>query len=343
MKVLKKILPFGLILCMMFTFVSCGEKDLTDYVAKLGQYKGLELEKVNVEVTDEDLQKAIENDLEGNATVVEVTDCGVKDGDSATIDFAGYIDGEQFEGGTATDYPIEVGTTNMIDGFVEGIIGLKTGESVSLDLKFPDDYHNTDVAGKDVKFDITVKKIQESIIPEYNEEFCKKLGYDNVEDYETNLEAELMQQKIETAQNKKQNDAWTQILQSTEIKEYPKSLIDDYVNSSKEELEGYAEMLSISFEELLGTYYQVTLEEYNEIILEEAQNYVKEKIVITTIAKKEGFVITQDEYTAGVSSYAEAYGQTTSEFEEYYGNEIIKESLLWNKIVNFVVENSVEK
>lgn len=343
MKVFKKILPLALILCMMFTLVSCGEKELTDYVGKLGKYKGLEITKINVEVTDEDLQNAILIDLEKNATVAEVTDRGVQDGDDATIDFAGYIDGEQFEGGTATDYPIEVGTTNMIDGFVEGFIGLKTGESVSLDLKFPDDYHNTDVAGKDVKFDITVKKIEENILPEYNEEFCKTLGYDSVEDYETELKAELSAQKIENAKMKNQNDAWTQVLEATEIKEYPKALIDDYVNSSKEELEGYAEMLSISFEELLVSYYSVSVEEYNQLILEEAQDYVKEKIVIAAIAEKEGFVITQEEYTAGVSSYAEAYGQTTSEFEEYYGSEIIKESLLWNKIVEFVVENAIEK
>ena len=340
MKTVRKILIFSLVLCMALTFVSCGEKDLSNYVQKLGQYKGLEIEEISTEVTQEDLQSAITNEINNNATVVEVTDRGVEDGDTATIDFVGYIDGEEFEGGSATDYPIEVGTTSVIDGFVEGFIGLKTGEKVLLDLKFPDDYHNADVAGKPVKFDITVKKIEQSILPEYNDEFCQKLGYDNMSDFEAELTIELEEQKKASAINTQQNDAWEQILEATEIKEYPKELIDDYLDSSKEELEGYAEMLQISFEELLQTYYELSLEEYNEVILEEAQNYVKEKIVIVAIAEKEGFVITQEEYDQGVSSYAEAYGQTTSEFEEYYGSEIIKESLLWNKIVNFAVENS---
>lgn len=340
MKTVRKILVFSLVLCMALTFVSCGEKSLLDYVQKLGQYKGLEIEEISAEVTDQELQSAIANELDKNATIIEVTDRGVEDGDTVTIDFVGYIDGKEFEGGSATDYPIEVGTTTMIDGFVEGLIGVNAGKKVSLDLKFPDDYHNTDVAGKPVKFDITVKKIEKSILPEYNDEFCQQLGYDNKSDFEAELVIKLEDQKTASAINARRNDAWNQILEATQIKEYPKELIDDYVNSSKDELEGYAEMLQISFEELLQTYYGISLEKYNEEILKEAQNYVKEKIVIAAIAEKEGFVITQEEYNQGVSSYAEAYGQTTSDFEEYYGSEIIKESLLWNKIVDFVIENA---
>ncbi len=343
MKSFKKIISFALVLCMALTFVSCGENDLSKYVKKLANIKGIEVEKINVEVTDEDLQKAINEELANNATKQEVTDRGVKDGDIATIDFAGYIDGEQFEGGTATDYELAVGTANMIDGFVEGVMGVKTGEKVSLDLEFPEDYQNEDVAGKPVKFDITVKKIQVSVTPEYNEDFCKTLGYDSTEEFETELKSQLLSQKTTEAQNQRQSDVWSKIVEETEIKEYPKDLIDEYVNASKEELESYTEMLSISFEELLQTYYGVTVEEYNELILEEAQDYVGEKIIIAAIAKKEGFKITEEEYTSGVSSYAQAYEKTVSEFEEYYGRETIEESLMWAKIIEFALDNVIEK
>ena len=343
MKILKIFFSVILTLCIALTFASCGEEDLSKYVKKLGEYKGLEIEKINVEVTDEDLDNAINEQLANNAKKEEVTDRGVGEKDIATIDFAGFIDGEQFEGGTATDYELDIANASMIDGFVEGIMGVKAGESVSLDLKFPDSYHNADVAGKPVRFDITVKKIQISVTPEYDDEFCKTLGYDSKEEYEEELKKELFSQKTASAENERQNSVWAQIIETTEIKEYPKDLIDDYVNASKAELENYCQMFSMSAEEFLEMYSGVTLEEYNELILLDAQDYVAEKIVIAAIAKKEGLEITKEEYTKGVSNYAVEYETTVSEFEEYYGKETIKDSLLWVKIINFVFENAVEK
>ncbi len=339
---MKKIIVFALVMCMALSFVSCGEKNLTKNV-KLGQYKGLEVTDEAVTVTDSDLQSAIEQALANNAKAEEVTDRGVQNGDTATIDFAGYIDGKEFEGGTYNDYKLEVGTANMIDGFVEGIIGVKTGEKVSLDLKFPDNYQNADVAGKPVKFDITVKKIEVSVTPEYNDEFCKTLGYDTKAQYEESLKADLLQEKTSTAESKKMTEVWTKIVDGSEVTKYPKDLVDDYLNDAKAELQGYAEMFSISFEELLTTYYGITEEEYNETILEEAKGYVKEKLVILAIAEAEGLQVTEEEYAVELKKYADANDQTPSDFEAVYGREVIEESILWERVVNFALENAVIK
>lgn len=343
MKTFSKIVSFALVLCMALTFVSCGKggsKDYSKYV-KLGEYKGLTVAEISTEVTNEDFKNAKEAELKNNATKQEVTDRGVQDGDIATIDFTGYMNGEQFEGGTATDYEIIVGTTSMIDGFVEGFMGLKAGESVSLDLTFPEDYKE-DLAGKPVKFDITVNKIQVEVVPEYNEEYCKGLGYNSVEEYETALKAKLLEDKVASAKYQQQTEIWATIVDNCEVTGYPKDEVQSYVDNEKEYYNSYCKTLNVSLEEFLSTYYGMTTEEFEEEILTMAQSYVADSMILNTIAKAEGLEVTEDEFNAEVKKYSESNGMTESEFIEYYGRDMINSTILWEKVTNFAIENAAK-
>ncbi len=343
MKNLSKIFSLALALCLALTFVACGTKESTDYTkyVKLGEYKGLTVTEISVEVTAEDLQSAIDSEIANSTKREEVTDRGVQDGDIATIDYAGYIDGEQFDGGTAQDQEIIVGTTTMIDGFVEGFIGLKAGESVSLDLTFPEDYYE-DLAGKAVKFDITVKKIEVEVVPEYDEEFCKSLGYNSKEEYENALKAELLAYNQQNALYEMQNEVWSAIVENCEVTGYPESKIDDYVNKTTDEYKSYCESMGISLEEFLSTYYGMTVADFNAEILSMAQSYVADEMILKLIAKEEGLEVSKEEYDEEVSLYSEQYGMTASEFEEYYGHDMIESNILWEKITNFAIENAAK-
>ena len=155
--------------------------DLSEYV-KVGDYKGLDYSIAEVSVTDEEVDTEIDSRLQSAATTETVTEGKVEDGDSINIAFAGTIDGEEFEGGSSESYDITVGTTQMIDGFVEGLIGHEIGDNVILNLKFPDDYSNEDVAGKDVVFDVTINYKSVKVVPELDEDFVKeKCDVDRVE------------------------------------------------------------------------------------------------------------------------------------------------------------------
>lgn len=162
---------------------------------KISMYKGVEVEEVEKpeEVTDEDVENTINATLQSNATIKEITDRAVESGDTATIDFVGKMDGEEFEGGSSTDYPLEIGSGQFIDGFEDSVIGHEIGETYDWNGKFPDDYSNTDLAGKDVVFTITVKSISQTEVPELTDDFVKQVSEEsaNVKEYKEEVKKQL--------------------------------------------------------------------------------------------------------------------------------------------------------
>ncbi len=354
----KRVISLGLIgvLCMgsMLFMTGCGEKapyegyDLSEYVT-VGEYKGLEYEKTKVKVSQSEIDEEIESRLEAAAETKSVKKGVVEDGDTINVAFEGKIDGETFEGGSSDSYDITVGSTPMIDGFVEGLVGKDVGETVTLDLKFPEDYGKEDLNGKDVVFTVTInsKKVEE--VPEYGLDFIKaNSDYDNFDDYEASVKADLKVKKEMDADSEIKSGLWEQIVTASEIIKYPvekDNMIETTMNSFKKtaadndmEWEAYLEQIGYSEEDLTA---QVT---------SYAETKVFQEMIVYSIAEAEGLEVTTQEYEEYMQNMLTQSGLDAETFESSYGMTIeayceqegLRASMLLNKVMDKVIEYAKE-
>ena len=218
----KRVFATGMVavLCVasLMMLTGCGKEaaydyeDLTEYI-EVGEYKGLQYSKETVTVTDEEVQTEIDSILQQSATTEEVKEGTVEDGDTINVSFTGKIDGKEFEGGTSESSDITVGETQMIPGFVEGLVGKNVGETVTLDLTFPEDYHAEEVAGKDVVFEVKIKSEKITTVPEFNKEFVEKNSeFKTVEEYRDAVKSAILQTKQDKADETMQAGLWEQIV-----------------------------------------------------------------------------------------------------------------------------------
>ena len=355
----RKHVSLGLIvaLCFMLTFAmtGCGEKepyeglDFSQYV-KIGEYKGLEYDKIKVKVSDSEFEAEILNRLEAAAETKTIEEGTVEDGDTINVAFEGKIDGETFEGGSSDSYDITVGTTAMIDGFVEGLIGKEIGETVELDLKFPEDYGKEELNGKDVVFTVTINSEKVQVVPEYDLDFVKANSeYDTLEDYEASVEASLKATKEAEEESEVKSSLWEQIVVASEIIQYPAekdelitSTMDTFKQTAKDndlEWDAYLEELGYTEEELTT---QIT---------SYAETKVFQEMIVYSIAKDEGLSVTTDEYETYMDTMLEQSGLDAETFESYYGMTIeeyceqegLRSSMLLNKVMDKVIEYAEEK
>ncbi|MBR5315574.1 MAG: trigger factor [Firmicutes bacterium] len=338
--------------CLM---TGCGDKepyanyDLSEYV-KVGEYKGLEYKKIKVKVTDTDIKTEISSRLAAAAEEKSVKTGIVKDGDKIDVSFEGRIDGKTFDGGTAESFEITVGTTQMIDGFVEGLIGVEVGETVTLDLKFPEDYGKEELNGKDVVFTVKIKSKVEKVIPDYNLEFIKAHSdFDNFDDYEASVKDDLLMEKESEAESEMKSLLWEKIVSNSEILKYPvekDNLIETTLNSFKKtaadnnmEWDAYLEELGYTEESL------------NTQLISYAETKVFQEMIVHTIAKKEGITVSNEEYEAYMDDMLAQSGIDAETFESYYGMSVeeyceqegLRTSLLLGKVMEKVKEYGVEK
>ena len=221
--------------------------DVSKYVT-IGEYKGLTLDRASVTVTDDDVQAEIDHNLEENGT--EVNDGTVEEGDSVTINFTGTIDGKEFDGGSAEDYDLVIGEGGMIDGFEDGIIGMKKGETKELDLTFPDDYYEESVAGKPVVFKVTLQKFTRP--SELNDEWvAANTEYKTVDEYRAAVKKELEENEKKSADYDLYSNAWSEVLANSEVKEYPEEDVDKAVEAYKKLNENYVKEAGMEMSDFL--------------------------------------------------------------------------------------------
>lgn len=334
----------------MTMMTGCGEKapysgyDFSEYV-KVGEYKGLAYGKVEVSVSDAEVEDEIENRLHSAAETVESKSGTVEDGDVINVAYEGKIDGKTFEGGSSDSFDITVGSTPMIDGFVEGLVGQPVGETVTLDLKFPEDYGVDELNGKDVVFTVTInsKKVQE--VPNYDLDFVKKQGeYESMEDYEEAVEKDLLTEKKENQETEAQGILWEQIVENSEVIQYPKEkeeLMETTLNSFKTAAENAGKEWNAYLKEI-----GYTEEELNNQIVDYAENKVFQELIIYAIADAEGLKVTNDEYEAYMQDVLTQSGYNEETFQQYYGTTIeayceqegLRSSMLLNKVMGKVME-----
>lgn len=357
----KKLLILGMCVAMVFSMTACKSSssgktasngELTDNskadmqgtlyktTVKLGQYKGLKVGESNAKATEEEIEKAVQNVLESNATDRKYEEGVLELGDTANIDFEGKINGVAFEGGTSKGYNLKLGGGGFIKGFEDGLVGKKVGETVELNLKFPDDYKNSSTgelsehAGKDVIFTVTINYFNRSIVPELTDAFVKE--YCTVYKVETVAELKEYLEK-QLVLNKKLSAIWQTLLDSTEIT-YNKEEVAGLVEQMKNQYVQYYNAYGMKLSDYLE-YAGMTEEEFDQQMDTSVRNSLKNIVIAMTVAREEGLEVTETEYREEVDPDVEAGTfDSLEEFQAMYPKQDTVDSLLYYKVLEWIAD-----
>lgn len=316
----------------------------------LGEYKGMEISVEKAEVTDADVQTYVEQILAYYPAYETLDKKVVENGDFVNIDYEGLLDGVAFDGGTASDQVLEIGSGSFIDGFEEGLIGANVGDTLALDLTFPDPYQNNpDLAGKAVVFNVTVNKIvqkidmtYEELTDEYVSTYLSSMGYDSVQALKDGIMENLNSTNEYYAQSNTRSAVLDKIVELCTVNELPEGLLDERVAEYKKQME---DMCTEQYGMTLAEYLEqqgTTEEEFNTQVVE----YMKEKLeieqILLAIADAEGIELDEEGYQEFVSNVmANDSFETEEDLYTEYGEDYIKDSYICNKAVDMLVENAV--
>ena len=342
---MKKRLLAGLLAGTMLLAGCAKSTGLETEELKISCYKGVEIEEVEKpeEITDEDVEAELQAMLEYNATTKEITDRAVEEGDTVDINFEGRVDGELFDGGSADNYSLVIGSDSFIDGFEDSIIGHNVGDTFDWHGQFPEEY-TEELAGKDCVFTITVNAITLEEVPELNDEFVKSVSETaaTVDEYKEELKVQLE----ETAQTEYEytvkSSVWMKVLENAQILVWPDSVDENY-NSVIEQYKEFAAMYEMDYEEFIESQMGATVEDFEAEVKKQAQDAEKEMMVANAIAEEEGIKLTDKEYAAQLEYMAGLYGYEDAEaLKEAAEEEELREIALAFLVMDFVVDNSVQ-
>lgn len=265
-------------------------KGLENDDIKITQYKGVEIDEVEKasEITDDDVDAYIQSMQESKAEVTEITDRAVEDGDTVSIDFVGKMNGEEFEGGSAQDYSLTIGSGVFIEGFEESVIGHKAGETYDWNGKFPEDYGNAEMAGKDVVFTITVNAITKEDVPELNDKFVKSVSEKSktVKEYKKEVK-ELLQKDAETSYEYSIETAvWEKVMDNTEVKKYPKKEMNATKENWIKQYQTAAEYYQMEYETFIEEQMGMTVEDFEKQIDTAVKKTLKEQMAVEQLRTK---------------------------------------------------------
>lgn len=302
----------------------------------LGDYKGVTVEKTIQSVTDEDVQNEIDNALANYP--VEV-DQAAKEGDTVNIDYVGKIDGEEFDGGSDQGADLKLGSGKFIDGFEDGLIGARKGETRTLNLTFPEDY-TQDLAGKAVEFTVTVNAVKEPLSEPTDQWVADNIeGYDNIADYKAGIRSEQEESNEQTAENQVRYAAWTQVIDNCTINEYPETLVEVGKKLYEQQVETYAKYAGMELDAYIESS-GLTQEEYQSNMEEYGKNVAAQALVCRAICDKEGFAIGDDDYQKALQDMLTEYGCTEDELIQTYGQDNVEQSIMLNRVSNLILENA---
>ena len=309
---------------------------------KLGEYKKLGIKKEKAKATKEEIDNEVEA-LRTQCAEIVVKDAKEKvaEKDTAVIDFEGFVDGKPLEGGKGENFPLEIGSHSFIPGFEEGLVGMKSGETKELNLEFPKDYVK-DLAGKKVKFNVTVHEIKTRKLPELGEEFYKDLGYDNMkteEDFRKEVESVLVERKQKELDDKFLDDCLEKAANNMKV-DINDEIIDDEIHRMIHEVEHKLQMQGLSIEQ----YYEftgLTHEKMHEQMHDEAVKRIKYRYLIEAVADAEKIDFTKKEIEAKTEEMAKNYGITKEELLKAYGSdEVVKYDMKMHKALEIIKENN---
>ena len=307
---------------------------------KLGKYKGIEIKKVEYNVSDHDIEHELGHMQEKNARLVSVEDRAVESGDTTVIDFEGFVDGVAFEGGKAENHELTIGSNTFIPGFEDQIIGMKIDEEKEIQVKFPEEYFSEELKGKDATFKVKLHEIKKKELPELDDEFAKDVSeFDTLKELKASIKEKLEEENKKKAKYETEDAAVKAVCDNVEI-EIPSGMIETEIDNMTQEIEqrlAYQGMKLEHYLQMIGK----SVEEFRKEYEEQARTSVKNRLVLEAIIKAEKIEPAKEDVDAKVKEMAELYGKKE---EELKANEqfmkYVEDSMKNEKVVEFIVENA---
>ena len=311
----------------------------------LGQYKGIEAEKKEYNVTDEDINKEIEILREKNARLVEVTDRPVKNGDITIIDYKGFVDENQFEGGTSENFRLEIGSGQFIPGFEEQLVGAELGKEVDVDVKFPEEYRSEELAGKPALFKVTVKEIKEKQLVDLDDEFAKDVSeFDTLEELKADIRKNQEENAKRLEKQQYEDEIINKVVENAAV-DIPEVMIDAQINLMLRDFDYQLKYQGLNLEAYLK-YMNMDIDKLKESYKDVAKGRVKSQLVLEKVAEAEGVAATEEDLNAEIEKTAKHYKQDLEKFKKTLKEDevnYIKDGIIIQKTIDFLVENSVAK
>lgn len=313
-------------------------------VVTLGEYKGVEVEKQAVEVTDDEIMAEIDKERENNSRTIDVDDRAVQNGDMVKLNFEGFVDGEAFEGGKGEDYDLTIGSGSFIPGFEEQLVGAKIGEEMEVNVTFPEEYQAAELAGKAAVFKCTVNEIKVKELPEADDDFAKDVSeFDTLAEYKEDIKKNLAEKKEKEAKTAKENAVVAKIVENATM-EIPDPMVDGQVRQMADDFARRIQSQGLSVEQ----YFQftgMTAEKLFEQMRPEAEKRIQNSLVLEAVAKAENIQISDEKVEEELAKMAEMYKMEVEKLKEIMGDyekEQIKNDLAIQEAVTMVTEAAKE-
>ena len=313
---------------------------------ELGQYKGVEIEKVDVkEVTEEDIDAELKRQQNANAKITDVTDRPVQNGDMIKLDFDGSIDGTPFDGGKAENYDLTVGSGSFIPGFEEQLVGMNAGEEKDVTVTFPEDYHAKDLAGKEAVFHCRVNSIREKKLPELNDEFADEVSeFDTLDEYKADIKKNIEVKREEDAKTRRENEAVDAVIKNATI-EIPEAMMRTQEEELADQMAQNLRYQGMNLQDFLK-YTTMSEEQFITSMQPQADRTIRTRLTLEAVVKAENIEVSDEEFDEELQKIADQYKAPLDEIKKYYESDEAKKSLTEDiavqKAVTFVAENAVE-
>ena len=311
----------------------------------LGEYKGLEIEKVSTRVTQKEVDAKIQEEAEKNARTITVTDRPVQDGDEVILDFEGFVDGVAFEGGKGENYPLTIGSGSFIPGFEEQLVGAEAEKEMEVKVTFPEDYHAEDLKGKEAVFKCTIHEIKAKELPEIDDEFAAEVSeFDTLEEYKADIKAKIKDQKASEGKRKQEDQAVDAAVKNAQY-EIPQPMIETQVMQMADDFAQRIQSQGISLEQ----YFQftgMTADKMMDELRPQAIKRIETRLVLEAIAKAENIEISDEKLDEELAKMAESYKMEVDKLKEFMDEnekKQMKEDMAVQEAITFLIENAVEK
>ena len=313
----------------------------------LGEYKGLEVEVAPVEVTEEEVAAELKREQENNSRTIDVDDRAVAEGDMVTLDFEGFVDGEAFEGGKGTDYPLTIGSNSFIPGFEDQLVGAELNTEVEVNVTFPENYHANDLAGKPAVFKCTVKAIKVKELPELDDEFAKDVSeFDTLDEYKADIEKNLRERKEGVAKREREDKAVDAVIANAQM-DIPEAMIQNQIQQLMNDFVQRMQAQGLSIDQ----YYQFTgldQAKIQEQMRPQALKRIQSRLVLEKVAEVENIQVSDEKFEEELKTMADMYKMEVEKLKELMGDaekEQMKKDIAVQEAVTLVAESAkvVEK
>lgn len=310
----------------------------------LGDYKGVEVEKTEVSVSEEDVDKEVDKERESTSRMIDIDDRAVENGDMIKLDFEGFVDGVAFAGGKGEDYPLTIGSGSFIPGFEDQLVGAKIGEETEVNVTFPEDYQAEELKGKAAVFKCKVNEIKVKELPEADDEFAKDVSeFDTLAEYRDDIRAKLLERKTQDAKRAKENKVVAKAVENASM-EIPEAMINEQVRRMADDFSRRIQAQGITFEQYMQ-FTGMTVDQMLDQMKPEALKRIQNSLVLEAIAKAENIEISDERVDEEIAKMAEQYKMEVDKLKEIMGEqerEQMKNDLAIQAAVEMITDAAVE-